>query len=138
MSGASISGGKITAGVGSNAWSDWEGDHDPEEEELVVTISGIDLTGYSKLYISSTAAYSNHYGDAYCNVGIDTPHTQRFFTVPNGQGSGVYTTTDITLDVSNYTGVHSLQFYLYAYSRSSYTGYHSSASLGITEIKLIV
>lgn len=134
ISGATISGGKITAGVGSSASSDWEGDHEAEEAAIVVTISGLDLTNYSKLYISSTAYRVNAYGDAYCTVGIDTPHTYNFITDANGEGQNVNST--ITIDVSGYTGVHSLQFYLYAYSHSSYTGYHSAVNLGITEIRL--
>ena len=92
------------------------------------------MTNYSKIYISSTAYRVNNHGDAYCTVGIDTPHTYNFITDANGEGENV--TSTITIDVSSYTGVHSLQFYLYAYSRSSYTGYHSAVNLGITEIKL--
>lgn len=129
---ATISGGKITAGVGSSASTDWEGEHEAEEADIVVTISGLDLTNYSKLYISSTHEDYNAYGDAYCNVGIDNANT-RFFTV-NGC-DGIVTRT-ITLDVSGYTGVHTLKFYLYAYSRSSYSGYHTNCQIGITEIKL--
>ena len=132
VSGASVSGNIIYAGVGSGA--DDEGN--TEADDLTVTISGLDLTNYSKLYISSTSELYNNYGDAYCNVGIDSAST-KFFTVASGTSNdGVEDTNTIVLDVSNYTGTHSLVFYLYAYSRSSYSGYHSVCRLGITEIKL--
>ena len=133
VSGASISGNIIYAGVGSGA--DDEGN--AEVDDLTVTISGIDLTNYNKLYISTTSELYNHYGEAYCNVGIDNTNT-RFFTVNSGTGTGEQFTNTITLDVSSYTGVHSLKFYLYARSDSSYSGYHSVCRLGITEIKLFL
>ena len=127
VSGASISGGKIFTHIGSGA--DDEGN--TEAVDRTVTISGLDLTNYSKLYISSTHDDKNAYGEAYCNVGIDSANT-RFFT---GNDVGTVTKT-ITLDVSGYTGVHSLKFYLYARSDSSYSGYHTNCQIGITEIKL--
>ena len=135
VSGASVSGGKISAGVASAAGTEGDKIIDSEVAELIVTISDIDLTNYSKLYISTTSELYNHYGEAYCNVGIDNENT-RFFTVNSGTGTGVWFTDTIILDVSSYTGTHSLKFYLYAYSHSSYSGYHSVCRLGITEIRL--
>ena len=45
-------------------------------------------------------------------------------------------TYTITLDITSYSGFHTLKFYQYAKSDSSYEGWWSVADLGLTSITL--
>ena len=97
-------------------------------------IENIDLTNYNKLTVTSVCNIGNAYGTAYVNFGIDAANNT-FYELSNNEGINVKTIVK-TLDISGYTGIHSLVFYQYAKSDSSYTGYTSNASLGLTSIVL--
>lgn len=97
-------------------------------------LSNIDLTGYSKLTVITSGDVCNSQGTVYVNFGIDdASHT--FFELPSGTGYQ-YLTFEKTIDISDYTGKHSLVFYQYAHSDSSYWGNVSFAHLNITSIIL--
>lgn len=99
-----------------------------------VSIENIDLTDYKKMTITSTSSAGCGYGSCYVKYGIDKTD-QEFYSLPYLTGSQERTTVR-TLDISKYTGIHTLKFYLYAKSDSSYYGYGCVASLGLTSIIL--
>lgn len=111
------------------------GDEDGGEEVAKqVSITGIDLTGYSTLTVTSTASTSCAFGTAYAKFGIDTAD-KIFFNLPQGTSNNIRTETG-TIDVSGHSGVHSLVFYQYAHSDSTYYGHLSSADIDIKQIVL--
>lgn len=130
QSGFSVSNNSLFSGCSSAA----DNGEAPSEPTIVAPyISNIDLTGYSKMTIVSTAKASNDYGTAYVKCGIDSATTQ-FFTVNDGDYKD--RTYTITLDITSYSGFHTLKFYQYAMSDSSYEGWWSVADLGLTSITL--
>ena len=90
------------------------------------TFISIDFTGYDHMDI--TLDY-NTYGGASINYGIDGETTTQ---LPHSNSSRFNTT--ITLDISSYSGVHSIDFVLYAVNESSEST--SSSSIWISEMKL--
>lgn len=106
------------------------GEEDPLDKTVLIT--GIDLTGYSKLKVTSDTYNTLTYGASYVRYGVDNA-SQTFFDL----GSyGDITLVSGTLDVAQYTGVHNLAFYQYVRNDSSYEGAASWANIGITEILL--
>ncbi len=97
-------------------------------------VENIDLTGYEKMTISSTAHTGNHYGTAYVSFGIDSV-TNEFYSLSSGTSIETRTTTR-TIDISGYSGVHNLVFYQHADSGSDNPSYTSNADLGLTSIVL--
>lgn len=107
-------------------------DENDESVDKTVLITGIDLTGYSKLSVRSNTYNTLTWGASYVKYGIDSA-SQTFFDL----GSyGDNTSVTGTLDVGGYSGAHSLVFYQYARNDSSYEGSSAWANLGITEILL--
>ena len=105
-------------------------EEDPIDKTVVIT--GIDLTGYSKLKVTSDTYNPLTFGASYVRYGVDSA-SQTFVDL----GSyGEISLVSGTLDVAQYTGVHNLTFYQYARNDSSYEGSASWANLGITEILL--
>lgn len=99
-------------------------------------IENIDLTNYSKMTITSVCEYGNGFGDIYVNFGIDVADNV-FYSYPYTEMVSYEERTTVkTIDISSYTGIHSLVFYQYALSKSSYTGSYSVANLGLTSIIL--
>lgn len=130
QSGFTISNNRLHSGCSSAA----DNNEAPSDATIVQPyISNIDLTGYSKMTIVSTAKASNDYGTAYVKCGIDSATTQ-FFTV--NDADYVDKTYTITLDITSYSGFHTLKFYQYAKSDSSYEGWWSVADIGLTSIVL--
>lgn len=99
-----------------------------------VAIENIDLTDYTKMTISSTSTTYCMYGNSYVKFGIDNAN-QIFYDLPYFTG-GEERTTVRTIDISEYSGIHTLRFHVYAKSDSSYYGYGCKASLGLTSIIL--
>lgn len=130
QSGFTISNNRLHSGCSSAA----DNNEAPSDATIVQPyISNIDLTGYSKMTIVSTSKAFNDYGTAYVKCGIDSATTQ-FFTVNDADyADKTYT---ITLDITSYSGFHTLKFYQYAKSDSSYEGWWSVADLGLTSIVL--
>lgn len=112
---------------------DTEAPSDPTIKENV-RIENIDLTGYDKMTITSTSWTSCVYGNSYVEYGIDNTNNI-FYDLPY-MTSGETRTTVRTLDISEYSGIHTLQFRFFAKSDSSYYGYPCVASLGLTSIVL--
>lgn len=105
--------------AGTNADSD-------EENQVEAKIYGIDMTNYSKLEMIVEWYVSCVYGDVWAKYGIDD--------YVNRIDNGVKETQTITLDISGYSGTHSLNFLFYAKNDSSYYGADSTAK--ISSIKL--
>ena len=97
-------------------------------------IENIDLTNYNKITITSICETGNEYGTSYVNFGIDSASNE-FYSYPNFTHYEERTTIK-TLDVSEYTGIHSLVFYQYTKSDSSYSQVRSYANIGLTSIVL--
>lgn len=105
-------------------------DEDPIDK--TVSIGGINLSGYGKLIVTSNIYNPLTFGAAYVRYGVDSA-SQTFFDL----GSyGEITIVQGVLDISQYNGLHSLNFYQYARNDSSYGGSAARANLGITEILL--
>lgn len=125
LSGFYKDGGKLMSLCERNA-----DEEDPIEKTVVIT--GIDLTGYSKLTVISDIYNPLTYGASYVRYGVDSA-SQTFFDL----GSyGEISRVSGMLDVTQYTGVHNLAFYQYARNDSGYEGSAARANLGITEILL--
>ncbi len=89
-------------------------------------------TAYKKLTVVSNTYNTLTYGASYVQYGVDNA-SQTFFDLGSyGENSSV----SGVLDVSGYSGLHSLCFYQYARNDSSYEGSAAWANLGITEILL--
>lgn len=106
-----------------------------EDASFNASSGDIDLTGFNYCTIVSTSIVSNHYGQVYVNVGFDSPSSSFYNLESMNTGWGSQTFT-ITLDISSLSGNHQLKFYGYANNESSYSGYMSIASLGISQIYL--
>ena len=102
------------------------------------SITNINLTDYNTLTITSVADSSNFGADSetYVMVGIDGIDTLFFDSTNWGDGDYKKRTHIIQLDVSSYTGYHTLNFKQYAHSKFSVTNYPAVADLGLTSIIL--
>ena len=88
------------------------------------------LTNYSTMYlIWDMGGTSNPYGDVYSKVTIDGNKTTLF-----SNDSAINGEIITTINISAVTGVQSLSFTNYAYTRSDYRGYISRA---VTNLKHI-
>lgn len=114
-----------------HAYVDTEQGEDPPYESSKSVLISFDFTDYD--YIDITLDYQMYanYGGASISYGIDgyTP-TQ----LPHSNNERINTT--ITFDISSYSGVHSIDFVLYALNESSEPSWGASSSIWISEIKM--
>ena len=105
----------LSAGVGAST---------DEENDLTAYIMGIDMTNYSKMDVVVAFTIGCVMGETYAKYGIDSAGTK-----VTGNSS-----TTLTLDISGYSGAHSLAFFFYAKNESDYYGADARAS--ISQIRL--
>lgn len=107
-----------------------------EKQTTIASISNIDLTGYSTLDVFIRYETCVFYANASITYGIDKNYNN---TLQGTCGADPFydtrwATTKISLDVSSYTGVHSLDFKLYVSNKSS--DYGADCKLEITSVQL--
>lgn len=106
------------------------------QNTTIASISNIDLTGYSTLDVFIRYETCVFFADESITYGIDKNYNN---TLQGTCGADPFydtrwATTKISLDVSSYTGVHSLDFKLYISNRSS--DYGADCKLEITSVQL--
>lgn len=136
LSGSVLSSGIINSGFSINSRS-LSSVCSSREDNVVIRnpkLTGIDLTDFKTLKIKCVVHCNNNYGEAYINWGIDSA-SNSLVTI-DGTTTNQYIDFEETLDISNFTGKHSLEFYQYAHSLSSEPTWYSEASIEITSIIL--
>lgn len=113
------------------AYVETEQGEDPPYDARKSALISFDFTDYD--YIDITLDYNTYanYGGASINYGIDgyTPSQ-----LPHSNNNRVNMT--VTLDISSYSGVHSIDFVLYALNESSEPSWGASSSIWIKEVKM--
>lgn len=136
LSGSVLSSGIINSGFSINSKS-LSSVCSSREDNVVIRnpkLTGIDLTDFKTLKIKCVVHCNNNYGEAYINWGIDSA-SNSLVTI-DGTTTNQYIDFEETLDISNFTGKHSLEFYQFSHSWSSEPTWYSEASIEITSIIL--
>lgn len=109
--------------------SDEPDDEEDHSTNLTVYVNNIDCTDYQYVDITLEHRAYVDYGSAYIKYGVGSAN------IMLNDDEGTKTST-VTLDVSSYTGMQNICFYLYTKNRSSEPTWGASAHIKITEIKL--
>lgn len=112
-------------------------ENDGDEVVKFTNITNIDMTGYSKMTVVSTAYCANPFGSANVKWAIDEEGfipERLFFDHSQWGTEGKVRTHILTIDISGYNGRHTLKFRQSAITRSSV--YETVVNLGLNSIVL--